>query len=71
MARCDVCGKELSYGDYQWAKRCTNRYGRVPPHLLRLLQRFVLSHLLLPSRVGRIERGVLKSCLSVTRLPSP
>lgn len=28
MPRCNVCGKELSYGDYQWAKRCTNPYGK-------------------------------------------
>ena len=32
MVRCDACGKELNYGDYQWAKRCTNPYGRA--HLI-------------------------------------
>ncbi|HIK38562.1 MAG: hypothetical protein NZ901_04075 [Geminocystis sp.] len=30
--RCDRCGKELSYSDYQWAKRCQNTYGRA--HLI-------------------------------------
>jgi hypothetical protein len=28
MVRCDACGKELNYGDYPWAKCCTNPYGR-------------------------------------------